>query len=340
MEALGDPRRKRQRVVEQVAAEERGRAGDRVGEQQRAEVRVVVAALGPERGPDELAARADDPGVAVGELGVADRLQQPLELVGVPAVVLVAEGDEVATGGRHRQRPLEVPVEPEPARGLRERTKRGSPSVSSQQRSKALVRGAVVADQADPVAVGLVPDRLELAPEQVARGLVGRHADRDPRARRLRKGRAGRPPAEAGARARVDAWPPGPAPRVRRQASATSSISSRLGRSIGARSSDGDEPASVGVRPCGISRVRAGRRRRPRGRPKCSTACLGAVDLRARAPGPLAWVVAVAADDDGVTASDRDAGRWPDLDFGDRLRRGAHRRGAPRARRGAAASAG
>ena len=48
---------------------------------------------------------------------------------------------------------------------------------------------AVVADHADPVAVRLLSERIELAPQQLGRRIEGRHADRDPR-----PGRIGREP--------------------------------------------------------------------------------------------------------------------------------------------------
>ena len=62
----------RQRVVEQLAAKQRGRPGDRVGDQQRQQVGVVVRAPCPVGVGEHRAVTGDDPGVAVDELRVAE----------------------------------------------------------------------------------------------------------------------------------------------------------------------------------------------------------------------------------------------------------------------------
>ena len=75
--------------------------------------------------------------------------------------------------------------------------KRGSASGQPLDPSERLVAGVVVADHADPVGVGLRPQRLELALEQLDGRLVGGHADRDRGVRRSpaprRAGGAGAP---------------------------------------------------------------------------------------------------------------------------------------------------
>src|SRR5439155_20832149 len=63
----------------------------------------------------------------------------------------------------------------------------------ARDRGERLRLGAVVADDADPVAVRLGPDRAHLAREEVAGRFVGRHADRDERAVRRRRRAQGGP---------------------------------------------------------------------------------------------------------------------------------------------------
>ncbi len=75
-------RRERQRVVEQRAREQRRGARDRVGHQQRQQVRVVVARACPVRVRDQRAVLGDDPLVAVDELRVADRATSVSSLSG------------------------------------------------------------------------------------------------------------------------------------------------------------------------------------------------------------------------------------------------------------------
>ena len=64
----------------------------------RGDVVVVVAAFLPVGVGEQLAVLIDDAGVAEHELRVADLAQQDLELVLVPAIVLVGERDEVGRG--------------------------------------------------------------------------------------------------------------------------------------------------------------------------------------------------------------------------------------------------
>ena len=103
--------------------------------------------------------------VGVDEPGVAERTAQDRQLLGVPAVVLVAEREQLRFGGRHRERPFEVPVEPRSPLGARH----GEARVVVQHAEhllEALRARAVVADDADPAIVGLRPKRLDLGPEQ------------------------------------------------------------------------------------------------------------------------------------------------------------------------------
>ena len=168
-------RREGQRVGQQVAPEQRRRAGHRIGHQQRQEVLVVGAADAPVGVRDQLALAVDDARVAVDELRAADLGQQRLELVRVPGVVLVGHGHEVRAGGRQAERALEVPVEVQPlgrarddeARIVRHRLLEGG---------KALGTRAVVGDHAHPVAMGLGADRVQLAPQQLGRRVEGGHA--------------------------------------------------------------------------------------------------------------------------------------------------------------------
>ena len=75
---------------------------------------MVPAARRPVGGLNDATVGCDHPGIAERELCFADLAEEPLELAGVPAIVLVAEGDEVRLRRRHRQGPLEVAVEAEP----------------------------------------------------------------------------------------------------------------------------------------------------------------------------------------------------------------------------------
>ena len=84
-------RRERQGVDQQLTAEKHRRPGDRVGECQRGEVRVVVLPYPPVRRLDDLAIGTHHSRVAVDQLGPADGGDEPFELVAAPTVVLVAE---------------------------------------------------------------------------------------------------------------------------------------------------------------------------------------------------------------------------------------------------------
>jgi hypothetical protein len=102
----------------------------------------------------------------------------PFELVGVPAVVLV--GERYVVGGRRREREpaLEVAVEADAPRRARQNEPRVAPELLLDG-AVTLRACAVVAHDADPVAVSLRPQRLDLAPEQLGGGLVRGHADHD-----------------------------------------------------------------------------------------------------------------------------------------------------------------
>ena len=108
----------------------------------------------------------------------AERATQHRELVGRPAVVLVAQRQQRRLGGREAQRPLEVAVEAEPALRPRHVEARVVADLLAHRR---VARGAraVVADHAHPVAVGLRAQGVQLRSQQRAVGLEGRHADRD-----------------------------------------------------------------------------------------------------------------------------------------------------------------
>ncbi len=65
--------REGKRIVEQLAPDQRGRAGDGIGDQQRGEIGVVVASVRPVGLCDDLAVGGDQPLVAVDEQRLADR---------------------------------------------------------------------------------------------------------------------------------------------------------------------------------------------------------------------------------------------------------------------------
>ena len=109
----------------------------------------------------------------------------------VPAVVLVAERDQLRVGSE-RQGSLEVPVEAE-MRAPRQ-CKAPVPRELSLEFLRPVGTRPVVADHADPVAVRLLPERVELVPQQLQRWIEGRHADGDPRARRAAGNRGAGPP--------------------------------------------------------------------------------------------------------------------------------------------------
>ena len=183
-------RGKGQRVVEQVAREQRRRARDAVGDQQREHVRVVVGAVRPVGARDLLAAGRDDPLVAVDQPGVADLADQRLQLVRVPDVILVGERDVPGTRRDELERPLEVVVEAAPPVGARDDEPIVAVEHAPQLGEPPGVR-AVVAHDADPVGERLRPDRLHLSAEQLERGLERRHRDRHERCAGDRLGRLG-----------------------------------------------------------------------------------------------------------------------------------------------------
>ena len=94
-------------------------------------------------------------------------------------VVLVGEGDEPGVGGHRRQGPLEVAVDAD-VRSLLH-LEAGIVADDLGDRREGLRARAVVADQAHPVAVRLLAERLDLAPQETRRRVEGRHADRDAR---------------------------------------------------------------------------------------------------------------------------------------------------------------
>ena len=162
-----------------------------------------------------------------------------------------------ASGGTSRQGALEVPVEAQVRLGAREH----EPRVARDDlgdRLEALGLRAVVADQADPVAVGLGADRLDLGAKELDVRVEGGHADRDQglpgRAGQVvvrRGSRAARRPRSCRAR-RVAVVP---------SASRASTLSSRLARSLARPDRDRrPEAAAVGAK-LGISRTNPGRAR-------------------------------------------------------------------------------
>ena len=171
-------RRERQHELEQLAPEKRSGAGDGVRDQKRCQVGVVVATPRPVCAGEQPAVAIDDAGVAVHEVGVAEGAKQRLELLGVPAIVLVGEGHVRGARWGHRERALEVVVVAEPAR--RPRNDKARVAVDDALHLGELCRGAVViAHHADPVCMRLRPNRLHLSLEEVRRRVVGGHADAD-----------------------------------------------------------------------------------------------------------------------------------------------------------------
>ena len=120
-------------------------------------------------------------GVAVGDERRPDRVHQSVELLRVPAVVLVGEGDELRLAGREPQCALEVVEEARVGARRCERMNRGSSPTNASSAAK------VSGDESSSLitqtqsSICLLPDRFDLLLEQVQRGLVGGHADRDPR---------------------------------------------------------------------------------------------------------------------------------------------------------------
>ena len=164
--------------LEQTAGEQRRRARHRVGHKQGQEARVVVPAGRPVGVGGELAVGPDNARVAVDELRVAHRVHERPQLVGVPDVVLVGHRHEGGRGRHQRQGALEVLVEAAPPRRARDQEALvGRDHLLD--RGEALRVGAIVADDAHPVAVALGADRLDLTREQVHRRLEGGHHDRD-----------------------------------------------------------------------------------------------------------------------------------------------------------------
>ena len=94
-----------------LAAEERRGAGDGVGDQHGGEVGVVVAPALPQRLSQHASVGIDEALVGVHELRGPERLPEHLQLLGVPAVVLVAQRQQLDSGRSQPQRPLEVAIE-------------------------------------------------------------------------------------------------------------------------------------------------------------------------------------------------------------------------------------
>src|SRR5699024_8809914 len=108
-----------------------------------------------------------------------ERGDEDVELVAIPAVVLVGERDQLRRRRGEPDRALEVAEEAEPlVRAADEEA--GIAGDRALELRERLRRRAVVADHADPVVAGRLADRAELDAEPVGVGLPGRHADRDP----------------------------------------------------------------------------------------------------------------------------------------------------------------
>ncbi len=162
----GAPGRERQRGLEQLAPEQRGGAGDVVGDHHRGHARGVVAALEEVGLREDVAVGVGDPDVAVGE-------QRPrLGLEGAESGPRACRGPSGRPGRRARSDPPPPAPGRSPARSYggsraapaeRLTTKRSSPATWRSSSANALRRGAVVADHADPVSVRLLADRVELA---------------------------------------------------------------------------------------------------------------------------------------------------------------------------------
>ena len=89
-------------MPEQLAAEQRGGAGDVVGDHHRGHAVGVVAALEEVGVGEDRPAAAGDPHVAVGQQRAGrseQRRGERVELVGMPAVVLVGQRDQARRSG-------------------------------------------------------------------------------------------------------------------------------------------------------------------------------------------------------------------------------------------------
>ena len=104
--------------------------------------------------------------------------EERLELLGIPAVILVAERHDIGVGRAEPQGSLEVAVEVELFRMLSQ----DEPRIVEQclHGTQQVVRRVVVRNDADPVLVGLRLDRGDLRGEEIQGRMMGRHADRDP----------------------------------------------------------------------------------------------------------------------------------------------------------------
>ena len=190
-----------QDLAQQRGPEQAGGAHHGVGRHEARQRGGVVAPRDPERVGQRPPRHIDDPGIGIDELGVAlHGAEQRLDLVGVPAVVLIAQGDEFGIGRDGPERPFEVAVEAEAVSVAQEDEAR----VIEQRRHAGDhdVRRGIVRHDADPVAMRLGLERRDLRVEEVEGWLVGRHADGD--ARSLAGpgdggGRRGRRPAAASA---------------------------------------------------------------------------------------------------------------------------------------------
>ncbi len=101
---------------------------------------------------------------------------EALELVGVPAVVLVGEGDPRGVGGERAQQPFDVEVEPDvvvPPHDLEPRVV----TDGGHDEPAHLVLPAVGADEAAEGAERLVADRAQLHREELRVGAVRREDD-------------------------------------------------------------------------------------------------------------------------------------------------------------------
>ncbi len=169
-----------QHLPQQRGPEQAGGAHHGVGREQARQRGEVVAPRHPEGVGAGLPFAVDDAGVGIGELGgLVHRPEQRLDLVGVPAVVLVGERHERGVGRHGAQRALEIAVEVEAVAVAEEDEAR----VVEQRRHapQREIGRSVVRHDADPVAVGLRLDGLDLCGEEAERRVVGRHADGDAR---------------------------------------------------------------------------------------------------------------------------------------------------------------
>ena len=157
--------------------------------------RKLLRRVGPIGRSDDAAVGAHDAHVAVGELRRADRRRARRcsrgELVGVPAIVLIAERHVRRRRRHQRQRRFEVAIEAAVALGAED----AEALVGARQlldRGPALEARAVVVDDAGAVARASARGASRAGARAARIGVVGRQADRD---RRVDGDRSARSPA-------------------------------------------------------------------------------------------------------------------------------------------------